>query len=215
MDSLFTATFILELEWYDERIIWKDLNTDTNINIPSKKEKSDIWCPNLLFPYARNMKGIPNDGEAKFLVRLESSYQMSSLEDKRETAFFCGSENPLIYSRKFTLTSKCDFNLALFPFDTQTCSISLDVGDSIKKFVELKGTNINFVGEKKLATFYVIDCQVAEDDDKGRKADFQVKILLKRQISQYLFEVYMPSIFIMIIAQVKIPLFLCKPRCTL
>ena len=48
------------------------------------------------------------------------------------------------------------FELLFFPFDTQTCSISLTTGNEVQNLITLVGENVDFIGNKELATFDVI-----------------------------------------------------------
>ena len=81
---------------------------------------------------------------------------MSNQYDLKETAYFKGIENPIFYSREFSVKLKCDFNLAFFPFDTQTCFIALTAGNKVRKFIRLVGESLDFTGRTELATFHVV-----------------------------------------------------------
>ena len=68
--------------------------------------------------------------------------------------------------------------------------------------VELIGGNVEFSGNRKLSTFDVIKSELEEKDNAG-VIDVKVNIILKRQVSQHLLGIYLPSLFIMVIAQVS------------
>ena len=112
-------------------------------------------------------------------------------------------ENSIIYLRQFIEELKCVFDLSFFPFDTQTCSILLNVGNEEKKLIKLVGVKVDFIGNQKLATFDVRRFELEDDN-----VDVKVNIILKRQISQQLLGIYLPSLFIMVIAQVRNYLFI-------
>ena len=97
----------------------------------------------------------------------------------------------------------CVFDLFFFPFDTQTCSISLNVGSKERFLIELVGDNVDFIGNQKLSTFDVIRSEL-EHNDTSDDVDLKVNIKLKRQISQHLLTIYLPSAFIIVIAQVAL-----------
>ena len=128
---------------------------------------------------------------------------MSNKEDLKETALYKGAENPVIYLREFNIKLKCTFHLVFFPFDTQTCSITLKAGTEVRNSIQLVGETVNFTGDRELATFNVIGWEL-ETDEVSSDIDVKVNIVLKRQIAQHLLGIYLPSIFIMIIAQVRI-----------
>ena len=128
---------------------------------------------------------------------------MSSTEYLQESALYEGKENNIIYLRQFTEKLKCVFDLSFFPFDTQTCSISFKTGNKERNLIKLVGIIVEFSGNKKLSTFDVIRSELEENlltDD----IDLKVNIVLKRQVSQHLLGIYLPSLFIMVIAQVPV-----------
>ena len=126
---------------------------------------------------------------------------MSSAYLLHETAYFSGTENPIIYSRKFNEKFKCSFNLRFFPFDTQHCFIALSAGNKVRNFIRLVGKSLEFTGKKKLATFNVINWTM-ETDSSTSEVDVKVNIYFKRRLAQHFLGIYLPSIFIMSVAQV-------------
>jgi hypothetical protein len=42
-----------------------------------------------------------------------------------EAFLFGGEDNPVILTREYDLFFSCDFDLAMFPFDTQYCFIEV------------------------------------------------------------------------------------------
>ena len=93
--------------------------------------------------------------------------------------------------------------MVYFPFDTQTCSITLKAGNEVRNFIKLVGESVEYTGDRELATFNVVRWEI-ETDEESTDIDVTVNIVLKRQITQHLLGIYLPSIFIMIIAQVRI-----------
>ena len=124
VNSRFTATFILKIEWMDARLTWYDLNEDLDLNILSEVQKKNIWFPKILITNSKDNSEVPNDSHSKLCVRKNGSLTMSGKENLKESALFHGKENSIIYSRQFTEELKCVFDLSFFPFDTQSCSIS-------------------------------------------------------------------------------------------
>ena len=200
--SRYTATFDLKLEWMDGRLTWYNLHEDDDLNILSEEQKKLIWFPKILITNSEeNIAEIPNDSQSKLSVRKNGSITMSSTENLQESALYDGKENNIIYLRQFTEKLKCAFDLAFFPFDTQICSIVFNTGKKERNLIELVGIKVEFSGNKKLSTFDVIRSELEENlltDD----IDLKVNIILKRQVSQHLLGIYLPSLFIMIIAQV-------------
>ena len=124
---------------------------------------------------------------------------MSGSENLKETALYDGAENPIIYSRELSPALECTFDLTYFPFDKQTCSIILTVGIEHVNFVRLLALELSFSGEKSLPNFNVLRWNF-ETLMEGRIVKASVE--LKRKVAQHLLGIYLPSLFLIIIAQV-------------
>ena len=200
--SRYTATFILGVEWKDARLTWYDMNEDSNLNIPSEVQKNNIWFPKILIANSKDNTVVPNDSKSRLCVSKNGNKTLSSKEDLKESALYHGKENPIMYKRQFTENLKCGFDLSFFPFDTQKCSISFNIKKREKHLINLVGSHVEFIGNQKLSTFNVIRSEL-EENDIADDIDVKVNIILKRQISQHLLSIYLPSLFIMVIAQVN------------
>ena len=202
--SRYTMSFNLELEWFDARLTWYDLNEDIDLNIPSARNKEIIWFPKILLANSKHNDKVPfivpNDSQSKLRVKKMGNLTMSSKESLKESALYHGGENVILYSRQFTEKLKCVFDLSYFPFDTQTCYISFNAGNEERSLIKLVGAHVAFNGRSKLSTFDVIGVELENEDVDD--FDVNVKITLKRQISQHLLSMYLPSLFIMAVAQV-------------
>ena len=199
----FTASLVLHVEWFDSRLTWNDLNKDPYLNRPSARQKGLFWVPKLVFSNSENETEMPKDSKTKILIHMLGNFTMSDQYTLHETAFYSGGENPVIYSRRFNLKFKCRFRLSYFPFDTQICTIELKAGNKVGNFVQLVPEDLEYVGAKRLATFRVnqVTFETASSESEG--FDIRVKIVLKRRIKQHLIGIYLPSLFIMTIAQVR------------
>ena len=194
--STFTAHLSLEMEWSDSRLRWQDLKGDQSLNFLNPQERHSIWFPIIYFENTENKVEVPNDEKSKLLVKRNSKIPDVNEKELIKRAYFQGAKNPLIYSREFHLKLKCDFKLRYFPFDKQECYIIINAGYKTRNFVHLSKDSLTFSGEEELATFDIIECEFENGPF------IKVKIVLKRRVSNFIIKVYIPSIFIMIAAQV-------------
>jgi hypothetical protein len=81
---------------------------------------------------------------------------MSNKNVLKETAYFSGSDNPMLLSRNFNEKFKCDFNLQYFPFDTQSCMIMINANNKVKNFIQLTPVHLYYDGPRHLQNFEVI-----------------------------------------------------------
>ena len=200
----FSVKFKLIMEWYDNKITWNDLNNDMYLNIPSYDVIEKLWVPVIVFVNTKKKTQTTIDKKSRIVVEKKGKYFLSPLEDMEEIAYYKGSENPLRYRRDFYLRFNCLFNLQSYPFDSQLCTIRMRMQGKEDQFMRFIPKYLKYTGPLGLAEFFItnIDMVVA---DEGEEGDVKVQIFLKRRISKHLQSIYLPSLCILIIAQVGYP----------
>ena len=197
----FSAKFNLAADWFDARLTWNNLNDDKFLNIPNKDVIDKLWVPTIIFENTENKYETPLDEKARILVKKEGNFTLSSVHEMEETAYYEGSENGLQYSRDFYLRFKCQFELQNYPFDTQTCTFMIKKPSKVDKFVKLIPSKLDYSGPLSMAEFVIIKFDMLAETD-SKEYDIQVRIIMKRRVAQHLLSTYLPSLCILIIAQV-------------
>ena len=197
----FTAKFTLVLEWFDWRLIWRDLNEDHSLNIPNKDIIENIWVPVFIFHNTKTKIRTPIDEVTRFVVKKKGSYELSTDVEVEEIAFFKGSENSLLYSRDFYSTFSCDFDLRSYPFDTQMCTMRIKNQEKERKFVSLNPLEVIYSEPMGMAEFVMTSYKM-DTESSGNDMDLVVKIWMKRRVFKHLLGTYLPSLCILIICQV-------------
>ena len=201
MKMSFSAKFNLVAKWFDARLTWNDLNDDKFLNIPDLDVIEKLWVPTIIFENTENKYETPLDKKARIIVKKGGSYSLSSFYEMEEVAYYKGSENSLQYSRDFYLMFECQFELHNYPFDTQICTFLLKKPSKVDKFVELIPKQLVYSGPLSMPEFFIVKFDmIAETECK--EYDIQVRIIMKRRVSQHLLSTYLPSLCILIIAQV-------------
>ena len=70
---------------------------------------------------------------------------------------YAGSENPLKITRKYNAYLICDFNLMLYPFDSQHCDIHLKLHSGSKRYLRYSSTQSKVAN---LGTSLLVEYQV-------------------------------------------------------
>ena len=199
----FSAKFDLHAEWFDQRLTWNDLNNDKFLNIPNEEVIEKLWIPTVVFDNTETRFETPLDVKSRILVRKLGKHTVSPIEEMEEIAYYKGSENSLQYSRDFFLRFKCHFELHYYPFDSQICTILMKKPSKVDKFVKLNPYQLEYTGPLDMAEFFIIGYNMVAGNFSD-KFDIKVEMKMKRRISQHLLSTYLPSLCILIIAQVEL-----------
>ena len=192
----YTAKFDLHLDWVDRRLTWKNLLKNKSLNFLSASEISKIWVPHLIFKNTGQELETKADNASILLVEKKTD-SMVEAEDLFQTPYYSGSENPLSYARVYALNFFCQFELRNFPFDFQTCQIVLSPMKKEKDFVQLIPSKLIYSGPINMMTYTVIDYKM-----ESFNGSVVATIKLKRMVSRHLLSTYLPSLCILIVAQV-------------
>ena len=68
IDSIFHVQFFLHLTWYDSRLKFYNLKTDTGLNTLSPAEKKEIWKPILVFENTELKESTVVDEDASLTI---------------------------------------------------------------------------------------------------------------------------------------------------
>ena len=166
--------FNLSLTWLDSRLRWMNLLNNTWFNILNTTEISKIWIPNLVFKNTADELKTIADNNSIILVKKHGSHRKENL-DFFETAYFEGSENPIIFSKNYNQDFICNFDLHKYPFDIQTCLIVIGTTDKDKFFMELFPENLEYFGQKDMLTYTVKEYKMKKSDGY-----VSVEVTLKR-----------------------------------
>ena len=107
--------------------------------------------PKIVFYKTENGKTTKPDNRSMITIDRISPYELNE-SDLRETAYFPGSENPITYSRIYSLDFKYSFELHRYPFDTQICEIVMVVTFKEAIFVKIMANKVLYKGPVKMLT---------------------------------------------------------------
>ena len=197
----FSAKFKLDIEWFEKRLDWENLNEDAYINVPKKDVMHQLWIPSVIFQNTQENHGSSVDEKSMIFVKKLTNGKLSDISEIEEIAYYKGSQNSIFYSREFYHSFQCLFELHDYPFDTQKCKILLKKQNKEDSFVEFVAKNLKYIGPPEMAEFTILKLNMRKPS-KEEEVDIEVEIILKRRIAQHLLSTYLPSACILCIAQV-------------
>jgi len=199
VDHVYTMKFRLVLEWMDYRLQYYNLKKERSQNSLSLEEIQALWLPFLVFSNTENNEATKPTEDTELTITREGEFSVSGEEVIEEIDIFEGNENRLTFEQVYTKTFKCTYQLQMYPFDSQVCSVILKVRSLEASVVTLLPKTIVMESDTVLTQYVIMNWTLdyinAEDYDEG----VQLVIVFRRRILNAILTVYLPTILVLTI----------------
>ena len=98
-------------------------------------------------------------------------------------------------SRSYETEFICKYNMADYPFDTQTCHLDLILDAVSDKFCKLKVDVLDYLGPTELAQYFVKDKRM-ENTNITIQEGVRVTVVLGRRLLSNVLTVYLPTVLL-------------------
>ncbi|XP_071544757.1 uncharacterized protein [Panulirus ornatus] len=181
-DLTLVASFKLSLRWRDVRLNFLDLKDDLSLNLLSAKSVEAVWSPRVFFSNAKGNVFTNLDQGSRIECVREGPSRPGPPHHPVEVNIFSGYENSLEMSQLYTVTYTCDFDLVMFPFDFQVCSLWFTMVSASSSYLTLVPTNITYSGQTNLIEYTIlrqrhnldhsdVEREVMNQDVRARSSD--------------------------------------------
>ena len=195
LPSTFDVKVGINLKWIDYRLTYKHLRE--GLNLVDDATKQQLWIPPLAFTNAYGNHRIKTDEISIVEIVSSGKFEYLGMEELHEGQIYKGSENELWYTREYQLVFQCHYYLVNFPFDTQECTIDLEIPIFLQRFVRLVPGYAKYEGRTILDQFSVEDIRIASDENE---TVVKAKIYLKRMPAYHMATTYLPTSCIIFMA---------------
>lgn len=195
----FQVQFYLTLEWFESRLKFKNLKEDTTLNSFLPTEVSAIWVPELIFANTEEKPTTVVDEKTVIFAQKTGGFKLSETYENENIQYFAGTENSLILKRFYNQRFLCNYGLRWYPFDVQKCRLNLEVKRLDSPFIELIAEELEYVGEKFLTQYEVINVVIGTEMQSGVQLAY-VEITLGRELLGVLLNVFIPTIVLGLIS---------------
>ena len=127
LELSYTVDFILLMQWIDPRLQFYNLRNAYDLNTLSNTVQSQIWVPALSFPNARQAEGTLVDDLTLTRILKNGEPRPDDTRNAVEALIYEGVDSRIIMTREYFVKFNCDFDLLMYPFDTQVCDMQLQV----------------------------------------------------------------------------------------
>ena len=199
MEMKFTCKLELEVKWKDWRITFNHLKARGNV-LSSQKAQS-LWIPDLVFFNSRDSDEDDIDIESgknqQISIKREGEGKWLDISNVMEEKVYKGKENSIVFNALYVNQFQCDYNLRKYPFDTQTCTIDLEVTSATKEYLTLVPGICKYIGPQAFSQYRIENVKLTSTFNKtGLTCEFH----LKRQTYHHVYMTFIPTFCILVMA---------------
>ena len=195
----YTMKFTIIMEWYDKRLAYHNLKESRSANALSSQDVKKIWIPAVVFSNTQNNEITQGTPETEITVTREGNFTRSEDDVFDEINIFQGIENKLIFEMTYTKTFNCEYQLQMYPFDKQECTVDLAIKKLDQRGVKMRPESILMLGSTVLTQYIIESWEMIYYNQTNPDEGIFVKLNLKRRIVNEILTTYLPSFIILII----------------
>ena len=185
--------------WFDSQLTFQNLKRNGKNEI-SPSDKKSIWTPWIIYQnIASHNKILKTDNSDAIRVIPNADFNSTTGDNTKihNTHLFEGSKNAIQDEKEFKVEWLCDFHMAWYPFDTQSCTMQFRSKYEAIDMVPLK---VSYSGPKDLAQHYVHGVRFCSATIKGDKGMI-VEVILGRPLFSSFLTTTLPTGMLIIISQ--------------
>ena len=190
--------------FYDNRLTYKDLKHDSNLNKLTDEEQEILWRPRITFFNLAK----PSDYQYFTARRVHSierndtnAHLQADITYNNNVNLYDGSEHIQNIKVEFTTTWMCNFDMRRYPFDTQICTMEFFDMDS--QSVDLVPDKLTFTGPLDLTQYFVHDYWMCSATLDNGEEGIKVILSLGRPLMGTLLTVFIPTIILIVIGHMS------------
>lgn len=206
----FMSDFVLLMRWVDPRLEFFNLRDQDELNSLGKTVQSQIWAPALNFPNARQAEGTVVDAGTQTRVLKRGEPKPDDIRRAVEADVYRGVDSPMVMTREYFIEFNCDYDLIMYPFDTQICEMLFQINGIPKQYLKLgvqtpmgcaTCDGATYLGNRQLVEYVIgdslMDEMLNDTDDTGK---VRVMTVFKRKWTYHFWTVFFQSIVLLIVA---------------
>ena len=161
-------------------------------------EQLSLWTPTLVFWNTKQQLRTRNDKNTFASVRQEGNGSIIEQKNNEDIMVYQGSENSILLSRVYSIKFYCEYNMAWYPFDVQTCQIELVMDGVLENYADLVPGTLEFSGPKELTQYFVKNFTIKKDKIQTKNA-VTVSVTLGRRLLGTFLTIFFPTILLNVI----------------
>ena len=138
--------FMINLQWKDARLLYYNIKPDENMNALTLDEQLSLWTPTIIFWNTKEQLRTINDKNTFANIKQNGNGSIIDKSVNEDIEVFDGSENMISLSKVYSIQFFCEYNMAWYPFDVQTCHVEMIMDGVLENYADLIPGEVNFTG---------------------------------------------------------------------
>ena len=180
-DGFFRCTHQITRKWIDRKVTFQNLQRKIELNLINPEDRSLLWMPWTIYKNIEDRAKIAQTDTRpvwKVIPNSNFSYSHADKTFLHNTYLFDGTSSLISYEASYTTEFLCNFQMAWFPFDTQSCTMELHQAEDS---IQLVPESVHYTGHELPQHFIrnITMCTATV----GGKEGIIVEIILGRPLS--------------------------------
>ena len=195
IDQSFHVSYKLTSKWKDPRLTYHNLKKNSNLNVLTEDEQSLIWTPTLVLVNTKATETVIQDKQTltKVVANTNFTHSITDITSLQNIYIFDGQENDVEMTRAVETDFICKYNMAMYPFDTQTCTMDLVLTEDSEDFCFLEVGGLSYSGPTELTQYFIKDKYMIKSIIETQHG-LQVYFFLGRHLLSNTLTVYLPTV---------------------
>ena len=187
--------FRLSLNWRDARVSFYNIKSEEVLNSLPLEEQLMLWTPTIVFWNTEKQLKSINDENSFASIRRNANGTIIDRTVDEDIEVYSGEENEITFSRVYSITFDCEYQMAWYPFDIQTCTMNMVFEGVLDDYADILAGDPLFSGEKELTQYFVKSYRIMEGTIQKKAAVF-VSVTLGRRLLGTFLTIFFPTILL-------------------
>ena len=201
VSGIFRTRFIIDRQWFDPPLSYRNLDKDYRVNLISPEEEEKTWFPSVIFENELSEDDtvwFKLNTEYSLIRNPENKYDPVGVGEIDNAYMYSGDINKHFMRREFAVEWMCEYDMKWYPFDTQECFMQNKIVNKFSDFAALVVGNLSYIGPEDL-TEYTVKSYIMCDADYNGFHGVEVRVTLGRPLIGNILIVFIPCIILLII----------------
>ncbi|XP_070001308.1 glutamate-gated chloride channel [Penaeus vannamei] len=197
----FYMEFEVHLTWTDRNLKFKNIKEEEDKNKLSTEEVASIWTPEIEFLNVND--GLLKKLKSNVYARQTGEAEPPDFNDAMMETIYLPSSVALVSKTFYSASFSCNFYLFSYPFDTQMCSVLIELDSADTSVVNFINDSVIYSGLMTLPKYDITEI-ISQLAKKSDYAVTKVKFALERRWSLLVLTIFIPTILLLGIGYVTL-----------